>query len=91
MPDWTLIAAVGIGLLLILCWIGLEEPRRRWKRSRTRRRCAHRDPCLEGTYRSPEPGWARQVYYCPDCKHLWARRLPITPEEWERLQAEESA
>jgi hypothetical protein len=85
MADWTLFAAVGIGVLLILAWIGLDEQRRAWKRALRRRRCPHLNPCLDGTYRGREPGWARKVYYCPDCKHLWSRRIPVAGEEWSRL------
>ena len=85
MTDWTVIAAVGVGLVLILGWIGLEEPRRRWRRAMRRRRCPHQDPCVEGVYRGSERGSARKVYYCPDCKHLWARRITVTDTEWEQL------
>jgi hypothetical protein len=85
MPDWTVIAAAGLGLMLILGWIGTEEARRGWKRARRRQQCRHQDPCLEGTYRGSERGWAREVYYCPDCKHLWAQRVQVSDAEWERL------
>jgi hypothetical protein len=85
MTDWTVIAGVGVGLLLILGWISLEEPRRRWKRAVRRRRCSHPDPCVDGVYRSSKRGWARKVYYCPDCKHLWAQRIAVPDAEWERL------
>ena len=89
MTDWSLIAAGGAGGLLILAWIGLEERRRQWKRAAHRRGCRHPDPCLDGRYRSREPGWAREVYYCPDCKHLWACRVQVALEEWERLSERE--
>ena len=75
MPDWTVFAAVGVGVLLILAWIGSDEQRREWKQALRRRRCAHPNPCPDATYRAREPGWAREVYYCPDCKHLWSRRI----------------
>ena len=91
MTDWTVIAAVGVGALLILAWMGLEERRRQWKRALRRRRCSHPEPCLDGRYRGREPGWAREIYYCPDCKHLWARRVPVALEEWARLSEAEPA
>jgi hypothetical protein len=91
MTDWTLIAAVGLGLLLILGWIGSEELRRQWKRALRRRRCPHPDPCLDGVYRSRQPGWAREVRYCPDCKHMWARRVQVSDEEWARLGSQDRA
>jgi hypothetical protein len=88
MPDWTVIAAVVVGLVFILAWIGSEEARRGWKRALRRRRCGHPDPCLEGAYRGAERGWSREVYYCPDCKHLWARRVRVSDAEWEQLRSE---
>jgi hypothetical protein len=86
MGDWTVVVAAGVGLLVVLGWIGFEERRRHWKRARRRRRCPHPNPCLEGVYRSREPGWAKEVHYCPDCKHLWARRVPISEAEWSRME-----
>jgi hypothetical protein len=91
MADWTLIVAGGAGLLLVLAWIGLEDQRRHWKRAARRRHCPHVAPCLDGRYRGRDPGWAREVYYCPDCKHLWARRVSVTLDEWERLSEREPA
>jgi hypothetical protein len=85
MADWAVFAGAGIGGLLILAWIGSDEKRRQWKRALRRRRCPHPHPCLDGTYRAREPGWAREVYYCPDCKHLWSRRISVPGDEWSRL------
>jgi hypothetical protein len=85
MGESTIILTVGLGALLILVWIGSEEARRQWKRALRRRRCPHPVPGLEGTYRSRRPGWVRQVYYCPDCKALWARRVRVTEAEWRQL------
>ena|ERR1051326_7984348 len=91
MADWTVAAAVGIGLLLVLAWIGSDEVRRQWRRALRRRRCPHPEPCLEGQYRDAERGWAREVYYCPDCKHLWARRVSVSEEEWSGLDTQNAA
>ena len=86
MGDSTIILTIGLGMLLILVWIGSEEARRHWKRVLRRRRCPHPAPGLDGTYRSRRPGWARQVYYCPDCKAVWARRVRVSEDEWAHLR-----
>jgi hypothetical protein len=90
MVQWLTWVVLVVLAVLAFLWLQTDSLRLNWKGARRRARCPHRDPGIDRVRPLETPGEVKTVYYCPDCKHLWAEVSEVPRDEWERLVAREA-